>query len=57
MDLTTVARDVLALLSAERVLLSDDLTQVEQTVRDAVMRIGGKAAELRLAEQPLGYEE
>ena len=37
-------------------MLSDDLTQVEQTVRDAVMRIGAKAVELRLAEQPLGYE-
>ncbi len=56
MDLTTVAKDVLALLAEEGVLLSDDLTQVEQVVREAAMRIGAKAVELRLAEQPLGYE-
>jgi hypothetical protein len=56
MDLTTIARDVLTLLREEGVGPSDDLGDVEQAVRGAVMRIGAKAVELRLAEQPLGYE-
>lgn len=56
MDLTTVAQDVLALLKEEGVLLSDDLTQLEQAVREVSMRVGAKAVELRLAQQPLGYE-
>lgn len=56
MNLTTVAQDLLALLREEGVLLSDDLTQLEQAVREVSMRIGAKAVELRLAQQPLGYE-
>lgn len=56
MDLTTVAQDVLALLAAEGVALSDDLTQVEVIVREAVLRAGSKAIELQLADQSLGYE-
>jgi hypothetical protein len=56
MDVTTIAKDLLALLAEEGVSLSDDLTEVEQVVRDAAMRIGAKAVELRLAREPLGYE-
>jgi hypothetical protein len=56
MDLTTVAGDVLALLAAEGVALSADLTLVEARVRDAVTRIGAKAVEMHLAQQRLGYE-
>lgn len=56
MDLTTVAKDLLSLLSDEHIALSDNLTDIEQTVREAAMRIGARAVELRLAEQPLGYE-
>jgi hypothetical protein len=56
MDVTTVAGEVLALLATEGVTLSDDLTAVEAQVRDAVMRIGAKAIEMRLAKQRLGYE-
>jgi hypothetical protein len=47
---------LLALLSDEGVSLSDDLTEVERVVREASMRIGAKAVELRLAQEPLGYE-
>lgn len=56
MDITHIANDLLALLAEEGVCLSDDLTQAEQIVRDAAMRIGAKAVELRLAREPLGYE-
>jgi len=56
MDVTTVAQDVLALIAAEGVFLSDDLTELERGVRDAVLRIGAKAVELHLAGKPLGYE-
>jgi hypothetical protein len=56
MDITTVAKNLLELLASESVSLSDDLTEVEQIVRDAAMRIGAKAVELRLEQQPLGYE-
>ena len=56
MDVSTVAGDVLALLAAEGVALSDDLTVVEAQVRDVAMRIGAKAVEMHLAKQRLGYE-
>jgi hypothetical protein len=56
MDITTVARDLLELLAGENVSLSDDLTQVERVVRDAAMRIGARAVELRLGQEALGYE-
>lgn len=56
MDLTTVAKDVLGLLAEEGICLSDNLTEVEQIVRETVMRIGAKAVELQLAQTPLGYE-
>lgn len=56
MDLTTIAKDVLALMAAEGISLSDNLSEIELTIREAVMRIGAKAVELRLAEGPLGYE-
>lgn len=56
MDATTVAKDVLALLAAEGVCLSDDLTDVEERVRQAVLRVGARAVELHLAAKRLGYE-
>src|SRR3954447_6079572 len=56
MDLTTVARGVLELVASEGVALSDDLTEVEQKVREVVLRVGARAAELHLAGKPLGYE-
>jgi hypothetical protein len=56
MDVTTVAENMLALLAEEGISLSDDLTEVERIVRDAAMRAGAKAVELRLAQEPLGYE-
>jgi hypothetical protein len=56
MELNTVAREVLGLIHAEGIVLSDDLSQVEQVVRQAVFRIGAKAIELHLAEKKLGYQ-
>lgn len=56
MDFTTVAQDLLAMLAAEKGTLSDDLTQLEQTVRQAVLRVGAKAVEMHLAGKRLGYE-
>lgn len=56
MDATTIARGVLAMLAAEGVELTADLTALETTVRDAVLRIGAAAVELHLADKPLGYE-
>jgi Uncharacterised protein family (UPF0236) len=56
MDLTTVAQDVLALMSAEGAKLSDDFTEVERLVRDAVQRIGARAIEIQLQGKSLGYE-
>jgi hypothetical protein len=56
MDITTVAEDVLGLLAAEGIALSDNLTDIEPLVRDMVLRVGAKAVELKLAEKPLGYE-
>jgi hypothetical protein len=56
MELNTVARDVLALLQSEGVCLTDDLTDLEHKVRQAVLRIGAKAVELHLADKRLGYE-
>jgi hypothetical protein len=56
MDATTVAQNVLAMLADEGVLLSSDITELETVVRDAVHRVGAKAPELKLAQQPLGYE-
>jgi hypothetical protein len=51
MDITTVAKSLLELLAGGNVSLSDDLTEVEQIVRDAAMRIGARAVELRLEEE------
>lgn len=56
MDVSEVAREVLALMQAEGMALSDDLTQLEQSVRQKVLEIGARAVELHLASRPLGYE-
>jgi hypothetical protein len=56
MQLSTVAREVLGLIQAEGVVLSDDLNDTEQVVRQTVLRIGARAIELHLAGKKLGYE-
>ena len=56
MDVTTVAQDVLALIQAEGICLSDDLSELERIVRDKVLAIGARAIELKLSEKKLGYE-
>jgi hypothetical protein len=56
MDLITVAGNVLEMLAAECVELAEDLTGLEQQVREAVLRIGAQAIELHLANKPLGYQ-
>jgi hypothetical protein len=56
MQLNTVAQDVLALIQAEGVCLSDDLSEVEQLVRQVVLRVGAAAVELHLSGKRLGYE-
>src|SRR5688500_313764 len=42
MDLNTVAANVLELLAAEGVSLSDDLSDVESKVREVVLRVGAR---------------
>lgn len=56
MDLNTVAQNVLALVQAEGITLCDDLTNLEQVVRQTVLRVGAKAVGLHLAGKTLGYE-
>lgn len=56
MDATTIATQVLTMLGEQGVSLSNNLTELEMIVRDAVLQIGAKAVELKLAQQPLGYE-
>ncbi|TWT41007.1 hypothetical protein RAS1_36980 [Phycisphaerae bacterium RAS1] len=56
MDLTSVAEQVLAFCGEDGAILSDDLTQVETAVLEAVRRIGARAVELHLGRQKLGYE-
>ncbi len=56
MGLNTVARDVLALAQAEGLALSEGLTDLEQAVRQLVLRVGARAVELHLADKKLGYE-
>lgn len=56
MELNTVAQEVLGLIRAEGVVLSDDLSEVEQVVRRAVLQVGAKAMEMHLASRKLGYE-
>src|SRR5580765_3694524 len=56
MDVTTVAQEVLALMSAEGIVLSDDVNQIEQAVRQTALRIGVTAVQIHLASRKLGYE-
>ena len=56
MNLTEIAEAVLAFCAADGVLLTDDLTQVEEAILTVVRRIGAKAIEARLAREKLGYE-
>lgn len=55
MDLTEISEAVLSYCAADGVLLTDDLTQVEEALLAVVRRIGAKAVELQLARQRLGY--
>ena len=56
MDVSDVAREVLALMQADGMALSDDLSQLEQSVRQKVLEIGARAVEMHLASRRLGYE-
>lgn len=56
MDLSGIGELVLAFCAADGVVLTDDLTQVEQAVLAVVRRIGTRAVELHLGRQKLGYE-
>jgi hypothetical protein len=56
MDHNTLAQQVLELMAAEGLQLSDDLEQAERMIRDAVMGLGARALELHLSRRPLGYE-
>jgi Uncharacterised protein family (UPF0236) len=56
-DVAAAARALLALIASEGGSpLPEDLTEVEQRVREAALRVGAKAAELHLAGRALGYE-
>lgn len=44
------------MMQAEGMVLSEDLSHLEQSVRQKVLEIGAKAVELHLASRPLGYE-
>ncbi len=56
MNLTEIAEAVLGFCAQEGILLTDDLTQVEEAVLGAVRRIGAQAVEVQLGRQTLGYE-
>ena len=56
MDVSTVAQEVLGLIRAEGLALSENLTDLEQVVRQTVLRIGARAVELHLGDKRLGYE-
>ena len=56
MDDTRIAEEVLAYLLAEGVELTEDLTQVEQTVLERMRQIGARVVERHLAGRRLGYE-
>jgi len=54
-NLTEIAEAVVAFCAQDGVLLTDDLTQLEEAVLTAVRRIGAKAVELHLGRRKLGY--
>lgn len=56
MNLTEIAEAVLGFCAQDGVLLTDDLTQVEDAVLGVVRRIGARAVEVQLGRQTLGYE-
>jgi hypothetical protein len=55
-NLTEMAEAVLGFCAQDGILLTDDLTQVEEAVLGAVRRIGAQAVEVQLGRQALGYE-
>jgi hypothetical protein len=55
-NLTEISAAVLGFCAQDGILLSDDLTQVEEALLGVVRRIGAKAAELHLGRQQLGYQ-
>ena len=56
MDLTTVARSLLDLVSAEAASLTEDVNGLEAVLREQALRVAARAAEVHLAGRPLGYE-
>lgn len=56
MDRTTIARDVLAYVVNEGMALTGDLGQVEQVLREQVLKIGAEALRLHVQDQRGGYE-
>ncbi len=56
MNLTEIAEAVLGFCAQEGILLTDNLTQVEEVVLGVVRRIGAQAVEVQLGRQTLGYE-
>jgi Uncharacterised protein family (UPF0236) len=56
MDVTTVARSLLDLMSAEAVSLGEDVNGLETVLREQAQRVAARAVELHLAGKRLGYE-
>jgi hypothetical protein len=56
MDLTTVARSLLDLMSAEGASLTEDVNELERVLREQAHRVAARAAELHLDGKRLGYE-
>jgi Uncharacterised protein family (UPF0236) len=55
-NLTEISEAVLSFCISDGVLLTNDLTQIEEALLTVVRRIGAKATEVHLARQRLGYE-
>ncbi len=56
MNLTEISEAVLEFCVSDGVLLTDDLTQVEQALLTAVRRIAAQAIEIQLGRHKLGYQ-
>src|SRR5436305_13415326 len=56
MDWNEVAREVLGLIAASGVAVSEDVHQAEQVIWEQVLRVGARALEMHLEGRRLGYE-
>src|SRR6478672_3536338 len=56
MDVTTVARSLLDLAATEAASVTEDVNRLEAVLRELAHRVAARAAELHLADRPLGYE-